>query len=528
MQSDKKKLLVIAVAEATFDLIIPWMEEGELPVFKKLFEEGTTGKLRSSFPMITPQMWGNILTGKNSGQHGLFDFWQRGNDGNFKEVNGSQVKSKPIWNILSENGLSSGIVNIPFTYPPQKIKGFMISGEDAPGAHRSIANPNSIYEEIVKEFGRYRLKDIFPGGRNKEDYLTLVEEDVKKQTDVLAYLIENKNWDFFMTFYSATAITQHYFWKDMKSQNNIYKDVIKTAYKSVDNAIDRLMKAAGPGTNVFVISECGAGPLTSGIQINTWLQKEGFLTFKRMSNVSNSDVKQKSFKESFIRSKVAGFRKNVQGLIPKPWYFFANKNVHWLKSWIQTYLAGSDIDWNKTYAFSRGKEGDIFINLKGRDPNGIVEQERYDKVREEIIKKLSTLTNPSDGMPVVGKIYKREELYAGPYVEFAPDLLIEFEDNAYMPSENDKNKDSIFVERWRENMNWPTSGSHRVDGILLTKGPDISRNKEINNARIIDMTPTWLKLLNQEVPDDMEGQVITDLFNNRSIGSEFKEESHEV
>ena len=210
---NNKRVLVIALGEATFDLIIPWIEEGELPTFKKFYEEGTTGNIKSSVPMITPQMWGNIVTGKNPGHHGLFDFWQRGNDGRFKEINGSQVKVKPIWKILSENGLNSGVVNVPFTYPPQKINGFMISGEDAPGAHPSIAYPNKIYNEIVEKFGRYRLKDIFPGGRKKEDYLTLVQEDIEKQTDVLSYLILNKNWDFFLTFYSATAITQHYFWK---------------------------------------------------------------------------------------------------------------------------------------------------------------------------------------------------------------------------------------------------------------------------------------------------------------------------
>ena len=516
MSSNKNKLFVIALAEATFDLIIPWMEKGELPTFKKLFEEGAAGNLKSSIPMITPQMWGSILTGKNSGHHGLFDFWQRGSEGKFKEVNGSQIKAKPIWKILSENNLNSGIVNIPFTYPPQKIKGFMISGEDAPGAHRSIAYPNSLYDEIVKEFGRYRLKDIFPGGRKKEDYLTLIEEDVKKQTDVLSYLIQNKNWDFFITFYSATAITQHYFWKDMQIQDNEYKDIIKKAYKSLDAAIDRLIKVAGSNTNMFIFSECGAGPLTSGIQINTWLQKEGFLTYKKTNGNSYSDNKQ-PFKESYIRSKVSVFRKNVQGYIPKSWFFFANKNVHWLKSWLQTYLTGSDIDWNKTNAFSRGKEGDIFINLKGRDPNGIVEQQNYEDVREQIIEKLSVLLDPSTGERVVNKIYKREELYSGPYAEFAPDLIIEFINNAYMPSENDKNKDLIFVERWRENMNWPTSGSHRIDGILLAKGPRIAKNKKIKNAKIIDMTPTWLYLLNQKIPNDLEGKVIEEILINKNI-----------
>jgi predicted AlkP superfamily phosphohydrolase/phosphomutase len=513
VSANKKRLLIIALGEATFDLITPWVEEGELPTFRKFFDEGTTGNLKSSVPMITPQMWGRIVTGKNPGYHGLFDFWQRGSDGKFKEMNGSQIKVKPIWNILSENNLTSGIVNIPFTYPPQKINGFMISGEDAPGAHSSIAYPNRIYNEIVEKFGRYRLKDIFPGGRKKEDYLHLVEEDVKKQTDVLEYLVSQKNWDFFLTFYSATAITQHYFWKDMLLGNNRYKDVIKIAYKSLDSAIKRLCDAAGGNTTVFIISECGAGLLISGIQINTWLQKEGFLTFK---NSNETSVKRKTYsaRNSFIRSQIANFRKNVQGYIPKSLFYFANKNMHWMKSWIQTYLAGSDIDWNKTVAFSRGKEGDIFINLKGRDPNGIVEQEKYEDVKDQIINKLSSLVDPSTGKKAVDKVYKREELYNGPYIEFAPDLLIDWIDSAYMPTESDKDKDSVFVERWRENMNWPTSGSHRKNGILLAKGPGIAKNKRINFSRIIDMTPTWLSLLNQKIPDDMEGSVITDLFSH--------------
>jgi predicted AlkP superfamily phosphohydrolase/phosphomutase len=509
-----KKLLVIALSEATFDLIIPWMEKGELPTFKIFFDEGSTGRLQSSIPMVTPQIWGSIITGKNSGRHGLFDFWQRGNDGKFKEINGSQIKSKPVWQTLSENNLVSGIVNVPFTFPPQKINGFMISGEDAPGAHRSIAYPNNIYDDIVKKFGRYRLKDIFPGGRKKEDYLTLVKEDIEKQTEVISYLVENKKWDFFFCFYSATAITQHYFWKDMVKQNDEFKDVIKTAYKSLDAAIDRLTKSAGDETNVFIISECGAGPLNSGIQINTWLQKEGFLKYKNINGTSSNNSNQKSPGKSLVRSKVTDFRKNIQGFIPKSWFFFANKNMHWMKRWIQSYLAASDIDWNNTVAFSRGKEGDIFINLKGRDPNGIVEPDQYENVKDLIIQKLSELIDPSTGKKAAAKVYKREEIYDGPYTEFAPDLLIEWTDCAYMPTESDKDKDSVFVERWRANMNWPTSGSHRMDGILLAKGPDIARNKNINNAGIKDLTPTWLHVLDQDVPDDLEGKVIDGLLNN--------------
>lgn len=508
---NKKQILVIALGEATLDLIDPWIKDGELPTFKNFYEEGSVGNLKSSIPMITPQMWGNIITGKNPGYHGLYDFWQRGSDGKFKEVNGSQIKAKPIWEILSESGLSSGIINVPFTFPPQKINGFMISGEDAPGAHRSIAYPNNIYDEIVNKFGRYRLKDIFPGGRKKEDYLTLVEEDIKKQTDVLEHLITTKNWDFFLTFYSATAITQHYFWKDMQLGNTEYKDVIKTAYKSLDKAIDRLAEAAGEETNIFIISECGAGPLASGVQINTWLQKEKFLAYKNSNGTLPGGSEKQAENKNILRSSIASFRKNIQGIIPKSLFYFANRNMHWLKSWIQSFLSGSDIDWSNTLAFSRGKEGDIFINLKGRDPNGIVEPIHYEKVRDAIVEKLSALIDPSTEQRAVTKVYKREELYSGSHVEFAPDLIIEWKDNAYMPAENDKDKDSIFVERWREYMNWPTSGSHRIDGILLAKGPDIVKNKKIKAASLIDMTPTWLHLLKQNIPSDLQGSVLSEL-----------------
>src|SRR3972149_8285322 len=522
---NNKRVLVIALGEATFDLIIPWIEEGELPTFKKFYKEGTTGNLKSSVPMITPQMWGNIVTGKNPGHHGLFDFWQRGNEGKFKEINGSQVKVKPIWKILSENGLYSGVVNVPFTYPPQKINGFMISGEDAPGAHPSIAYPDKIYNEIVKKFGRYRLKDIFPGGRKKEDYLTLVEEDIKKQTDVLEHLITIKNWDFFLTFYSATAITQHYFWKDMQLGNTEYKDVIKTAYKSLDKAIDRLAEAAGEETNIFIISECGAGPLASGVQINTWLQKEKFLAYKNSNGTLPGGSEKQAENKNILRLSIASFRKNIQGIIPKSLFYFANRNMHWLKSWIQSFLAGSDIDWSNTLAFSRGKEGDIFINLKGRDPHGVVEQNQYENVRDQIINKLSSRIDPSTGKKAVNKIYKREELYNGPYTDLAPDLLIEWVNDAYMPTESDKNKNFIFVERWRENMNWPTSGSHRKNGILLAKGPGIVKNKGIEKAGNIDMTPTWLHLLNQKIPEDLEGRVITDLLDKKFLNKNINNRS---
>ena len=511
----KPRVLVIALAEATLDLIKPWVEAGELPTFKKLMDEGSWGPLRSRMPLITPQMWGTIVTGKNPGEHGAFDFRQRGPDGKFHPVDGSFLKAKPIWKLLSERNLYSGVVNVPFTYPPQAINGFMISGEDAPGAHRSIAAPSSVYDEVVEKFGRYRLKDIFPGGRKKEDYLTLIEEDVTKQTEVLEHLVSQKPWDFFLVFFSATAIAQHYFWSDMESNDarNPFRDVVKTAYRCLDTAVGKLIAAAGPDATVFVISDCGAGKIQSGVQINTWLEQEGFLARKEPKPKAAVSEKQEKPKSGGSRHLIATLRKKVQGVMPQGLYFWVNNTFGGVKDWIQDYLADSDIDWSKTQISSRGKEGDLFVNLKGRDPHGVVNPgAEYEAVRDRLIERLSKLVDPATGLPAVDRVYKREELYQGPMLEWAPDLIIGWRDTLYQPTESDKDKDKIFVARWREYMDWPTTGSHRMDGICFVKGPKVRRGQRIDGMGIADLMPTWLAAANQPVPADVEGRVISNLF----------------
>jgi predicted AlkP superfamily phosphohydrolase/phosphomutase len=500
------RVLVITLAEATMDLIGPWAAEGRLPAIRALMETGAHGRLRSQVPLITPQLWGTIVTGRSPGHHGVFDFWQRGADGRFREVNGSKLRERPIWSLLSDRDVPSAILNVPFTFPPTPIEGFMISGEDAPGAHRSIAQPPEVYDEVVSRFGRYRLKDVFPGGRRKSDYLTLIPEDVEKQTDAFAHLLRSREWEFGIVFYSATAIAQHYFWADMSSDDpdDPYRSVVENAYKAVDRAIGRLVDAAGPETTVFVISECGAGPIRSGVQINTVLEQNGFLKRRKQSARSGGS-----------RSLVDRVRTAAQGTLNRfqldSLYYWANR-MGALKSWVQAYLSRSDIDWSGTRAFSHGKEGDIFVNLAGREPHGTVAPgTEYERVRDEIVAAFEGLVDPGTGERAVTRVHRREELFSGPMLEWAPDLIIEWRDCAYMPTESERDKESVFVERWRRHMDWPTSGAHRVDGVLVASGPGIRQAAEIQGARLIDLMPTWLACLGVPVPDALEGQVLAQL-----------------
>jgi predicted AlkP superfamily phosphohydrolase/phosphomutase len=102
-------------------------------------------------------------------------------------------------------------------------------------------------------------------------------------------------------------------------------------------------------------------------------------------------------------------------------------------------------------------------------------------------------------------------------LEHAPDMVVLWKDTAYMPSEDDRNRDQVFVERWREYMNWPTSGSHRVDAVLIAKGPGVAEGRTIMTARLIDLAPTWLHALGQDVPAELEGRVMQELFTAATV-----------
>jgi predicted AlkP superfamily phosphohydrolase/phosphomutase len=335
----------------------------------------------------------------------------------------------------------------------------------------------------------------------------LIEEDVDKQTDVFEHLFAEKPWRFGIVFFSATAIAQHYFWADMAAADlaDPYRNVVETAYRAVDRAVARLCRAVGRDTTIFVISECGAGPLRSGVQINTLLERHGFLRYCRQAGLGGS------------RRLVAAGRKQAQGLLqrwlPDAMYYRLNHGLRATKARVQSFLADSDIDWAKTTAFSRGKEGEVFVNLHGRDPRGVVAPgAEYEAVRDRLIECFASLRDPNTGENAVEHVYRREALYQGPMLEWAPDLVVAWKDAAYMPTENDKNKNEIFVTRWREYMNWPTSGSHRVDGVLIANGPGIRRGAVVEGARIIDLAPTWLRCLDQPITGKLEGRVIEGLF----------------
>jgi predicted AlkP superfamily phosphohydrolase/phosphomutase len=506
--SRRDRVLVIALQEATLDLIRPWAENGTLPALKKMMAGGACGTIGGMEPLTTPHSWANILTGKAAGHHGVFDFWQRDSRGQFNPTSRLSLREKPVWTLLEEQGVKSAFINVPLTYPPEAAGGFMVSGLEAPGITRAIAAPPEIYDQITRRFGSYRPNAIFPGGRKKSDYLGLFERETSRQAEVYAHLLSTNDWDFGMVYFVDAAMAQHYFWADMASgdEANPYRNVLKTAYRCLDEAIARLTAIAGAEATVFVVSECGAGPMRYGVQINTWLQQEGFLSWKRSDASGPRNLPGRV--RSTLRSCAKAGKALAKRHVPESLRFWLNQHLPALKGG-QADSANKAIDWARTRAFVQGKEGSLFINLRGRDPHGIVSPgAEYESVRWAIIDRLMQLRDPDTGQSAVTRVYRREELFDGPMTYLAPDLFIEWRDDMYMPSEQEGERDKVFVTRWREGMSWPTSGSHRLEGVLIATGPQIRPGTQVSGATIHDLLPTWLSLLELPIPDGLEGRAI--------------------
>lgn len=501
--------VVLCISEMAPSLLQVW--KSHLPNFAALINHGCSGTTRYSVPcLLTPQMWSTITTGVGAGHHGVIDYWQRDDDtGSFTETTGRDVVGRRFWELMDDGGVSTCIANVPHTYPPGKLHhGVVFSGQDAPGAHPSIAAPRSAYRTVCRSLGRYHHKDIFPGGQVRISYAATVPRETEWQARLFEFLVRHFDADFTMCYASGAAMAQHYFWADMDDTTapRACRDAVFETYKALDSMLGKLRTAAGPDANVWVLSECGAGPLASGIDINCWLREAGFLCHR--------DPRATGQLRSWNRQLLEVARMGAQRFLPKRAFYFINRPA--VRRFVQSRIGAYEIDWQRTSAYHLGKaEGSIYLNLRGREPFGTVTAEMAPAVLEAITSKLHELRDPSTREPVVAAVHRAEDLFHGPHVGRAPDLLIEWVNSAYMPAESGRSGTDVFLPRVREYMSWPTTGSHRPQGVFLAAGPDIHTGELSESVDLMNLAPTWLAAVGIAPSAEFQGAVVPEILKDR-------------
>jgi predicted AlkP superfamily phosphohydrolase/phosphomutase len=292
-------------------------------------------------------------------------------------------------------------------------------------------------------------------------------------------------------------------------------DPILCIYQKVDQYIGKLCAMASDDTTIMVMSDHGHGG--NGVKIiylNRWLEGLGLLKFKPTTNRTYLASLINVAKKAGLKFLPPTFKKKV----------FRKTN---LANKMESYLRFSNISWTYTKAYSEETPyyPNIWINMEGREPSGIIKPgTEYEEIRQDIIDALYKWVDPETGQQIAKKVYKREQVYSGPFVEKFPDLIIEWVlDNGYsylFKNSYDSKGPQIPIRRVNEDEKDKfKSGDHRDYGILIASGKTIQKQTALRGAEIIDLAPTILYLLGLPIPADMDGKVLTQLFSDEQLST---------
>ncbi|MDY6867096.1 MAG: alkaline phosphatase family protein [Chloroflexota bacterium] len=517
------KVLIIGLDGATWDVLDPWIADGSLPYLAKLREEGSWGELRSSIPPITAAAWSTFMTGKRPGKHGLYHFIDLfGNtkaDDSPQIVNARSMKSSTLWDILGHNDQKVGLINVPMTYPPRPINGFMVTSLLTPKNATVFTYPTELSDQLREDYiidlDRFVDKKPFQGQLDSEakrttsetaPTLTLMkefQEMLESRAKHTLSLIDSQDWAVFMVVFTGTDRMGHYLWpyhrsatKDDNLETQQLCQAVYNYYKRLDEIVGELLEKTDEDTTVIVMSDHGMGPIhTKRMHCNYWLQQKGWLTAKKEKGagaINNSASLLHSL--GLPRDKIGRLVFRIPGLAKS----------RFIRKAATSRSAVVDTEQSQAYCLPMYSNfWGIRINLKG---------EKKEALRQEIMEELKKITDPETGHLVVRQVYRGEDYYYGPYANNIPDIIVmmdpDYGCNPHL-GRYSAPVTQLQVDR--------SDGDHRFEGIFVAKGSQIAANPNLPDLAIEDVAPTILYLMGLPVPTDMDGRVLTEILQPTTL-----------
>lgn len=498
-----RRIMIIGLDGATWRLARPWAAAGLLPTFRRLMEEGAWGALESVLPPVTPAAWSSFATGLNPGQHGLFDFVGRldGSYGTYV-ADASHRGGVPLWQVASRAGRRVTVFNVPATYPPDRVNGIMVSGFLTPAHATDASWPPEVQAELARDVPQFTVypPSIYSPGREAE-FIESIARLNQATLEATRLLIRKQPWDLLVTVFMGSDVIQHFLWRDMERREGERAGAILKCYQQLDGALAELVAGLGGQDYLLLMSDHGFGPLTHYLHVNAWLAEHGYLRLKRNPL---SSAKSLAYRLGFTPLRVYEWLRALgQG---RRMQHTAGERNAWMKALIgKLFLSLPDVDWARTQAYSLGFGGPIFVNLAGREPQGVVQPgAEYDALLDRIGADLRKTVDPATGQPFVERVSRREELYQGAYAGRAPDLVFVPRDWSHQPFGTHEFASNRWLERSRDR-----SGTHRMDGLWALWGPGVRRGVEVQGARIVDIAPTVLALMGVPIPAAMDGRPLS-------------------
>lgn len=505
MRGPATKAMIIGLDAASPHLINKWIDE--LPNLRRLYRRGVHGILESIVPPSSVPAWQCFATGKNPARIGNLGFIYVGRDLQVKH--GKTTPSMGcIWDICSQADLRVGVLNVPGTFPPYPVNGFMVSGFPVqPG--KAWSYPAGLMQELDSALGGYEA-DIplakpseMRGG--EEAYLSEVERLHQKSVEAAKLLLDSYPLDLFMMTLQGLDMVQHDFWRYMEDSKSPYASVVLDWYVKMDEAVGELTQIAGSNAYVLVLSDHGSAPVSSTLHINEFLRSRGLLVCK--NNEVNNHISNGSYRKIrklAMRYLPANILRLLYNHSPS---FISNRLT--ISAEMERVLLDlvQAIDWNQTFAFSTGgHEAAIYVNSHPDKPTELSDPTARSVIIRKICDLMSDMADPTSGKKVQAVFHHGETVFNGPYQSEAPDLCVElFEGDEKIQVDPRLGSRKV----WNSNSHF--SATHVRDGFWAMTGPQVKQGFS-QDAGILDLAPTLLNRLGLTCAGDIDGQTLNSVF----------------
>lgn len=504
----KPRTIIIGVDGATFDILDPLMKAGFLPTFEALIRDGASGTLDSWPNTNSAAAWTSMVTGYNPGQHAVYDFGdappQRGQV--WHPTTGRDRRKDPFWRTLAAAGQFAGVMNVPISYPADPI-GFMLAGMDTPGVDsKGFTHPPDLYAELRWHKIDYAIDTEKLSESARRDPLAFPPQ-VRSMVDARAratiYLMDTRPWDVVMSVFTATDRMQHSFWP-ASTEALVAQPAhpLRSIYQQVDAFLAQILERMDERTTLLIVSDHGFGPMQHAPRgMNRLFSRTGLLAYH-----TADEGRQRSWFDH-----VTGWGRRI---IPVRHQNTLAVLLPRLRRRVMNERKFKGIDWSRTKAFFDGASCRVWINLEGRQPEGIVPQAEYGEVCGQVRELLLGITDPDSGRRLVRSVRARDEVYAGPHVGRGADLLVDWDYDAVRDSVRCVHEgQTIDVKpESAKGAGGEWVGNHRPLGIVIAYGAGVTAGTRIEGARIYDIAPTVLHRQGLPIPADMDGRVLAGLF----------------
>lgn len=479
-----------------------------MPTLRRFAEQGASGNLRSTIPAITPPAWGGFQTGVNPWRYGIYDFFQWDRHSHQSHVVNSTHLKHTLWDTLSRHHKRHAVINLPMTYPPRAIEGYMVTGILTPSLAAEFTWPSSLKEELLNAVPAYQilnLKKAAEGFSDKsfESYVRHMADLLRIRMEAACYLMKKEPLDVVMLQFQETDALQHVLWGFMDPDHPLYDEkkrsyIFEHFYGKLDQAIGELHGAFGAdGSRDFatwIVSDHGFQAHRKCFYLNAWLAANGYLK-------AYDPVKEPPAIKRLTKALKIG--KMLQYILPKDKMTQIEKKVLNADAdqfkWSETQ---AHVNWPRSRVFSRAGycEGMVYILRQG--PAG-------EKLAAELTENLLRISDPETGQPVVKSVLRRQDICGDCDDDRLPDLIIIPHDGYSFNGAFRKGQELLEVIK-------PTNihvGMHHPDGIFVAYDPASIRPQTMS-AGLLDIMPTILYYLGLAPLQKLDGRILTELFTD--------------